>query len=349
MSTLITSWLRAYEALQSRTLAARGAIVLNSGADDARWPRTIGADVIAIGAVLDPHVRALSSRFGGAGIARRWRAAMDDIETIALHEPYTTYVENRSFWRTLSSVCVHLHSEGAALPAPAIWDALLSQLSETIERRNAGPKGDGPFQHFDAKTYDDLFTAQLKHLRALRGSDDMNPDAGMTGGKKPIPRTTNGDVVLLADYWSRQLAAVKDVFGAAGVKQRWQAALADVDATARTGDPNALYPKNNGFWRVLQQTAIHVAAADEAPTKTDLMLDAIRTSLVELPNNLKAGAKAIADGASNLAGNIAHGVGQVAHEAGKGLFGGFGTPMLIGAGLVGLFLITRNANKETQP
>ncbi len=347
MSTPITSWLRAFDGMQSSAMLARGAIELNPGTDDAvRWPRTIGADVIAIAAVVDPQVRALPLRYGGHGIARRWRASMDDLETIALHEPCATYAENRSFWRALASICVQLHAEGAPLPDATIWDALLSQLAEVIEPRNAGPKADGPFKHFDnVNTYDELFGEQYKFLRTLRGADDKDPDAGITGGRKPIPRATNGDVVLLADYWSHQLAAVKDVFGAAGVKQRWQAALVDVDALARTGDPNAIYPKNNSFFRALQQTAVHVAAADEAPTKTDLMIEAIKTSLVQLPQNLKAGAKVIADGASNLAGNIAQGVGNVAHEAGKGLFSGFGTPMLIGAGLIGLYFISRSGKE----
>lgn len=351
MSTLITSWLRAYEAMQSHAMASRGAIELNPGTEDAvRWPRTIGADVIAIAAVIDPHVRALPLRYGGHGIVRRWRSSMDDLEALALNDLSASYAENRSFWRALASICVQLHAEGAPLPPAQTWDALLSQLCERLEPRNVGPKADGPFKHFDhANTFDELFGEQFKYLRELRGSDEMPPEAGSTGARKLIPRTTNGDVVLLADYWTRQLAEVKDVFGAAGVRQRWQAATVDVDTLARTADPNAIYPKNNAFWRALQPTAIHVAVADEAPSKTDMMLDAIRTSLTELPNNLKAGAKAIADGASNLAGNIAHGVGSVAHEAGKGLFSGFGTPMLIGAGLVGLYFLSRSNKQEVTP
>ena len=42
----------------------------------------------------------------------------------------------------------------------------------------------------------------------------------------------------------------------------------------------------------------------------------------------------------------AHAVGKVANDAGKGLFAGFGTPLLIGAGLIGLFLITRSRDHE---
>ena len=37
-----------------------------------------------------------------------------------------------------------------------------------------------------------------------------------------------------------------------------------------------------------------------------------------------------------------------ANEAGKGLFSGFGTPLLIGAGLIGLFLIARSRDESPE-
>lgn len=338
----IDSWQRAFVAIHRTASESRG-IELDGRTDlAARWPRTIGADVVAIAAVFDSALRRVPYGFGGQALARRWTTAMVDIERLALRAPFAAYVANRSFWSILTAACVYLDAQGAAPPGPAIWSALLGQLAERLERRNVGPKGDGPFKHFDGvKTFDDLFIAQLKYLRELRGSDDREPEPGMTGGKKPIPRTTNGDVVQLADYWTQQLDDVKRVMGTDGVEQRWKAALVDV-ALARSEDPNALYAKNNGFWRVLQATAIHVAAADEAPSKTDLMIDSLKDSIVNLPQNIKAGARAVATGAADLA----HGVGRVANEAGKGLFSGFGTPLLVGAGLLGLFLISRR-NRDT--
>jgi hypothetical protein len=76
------------------------------------------------------------------------------------------------------------------------------------------------------------------------------------------------------------------------------------------------------------------------------MVDAVKESIVNLPQNIKAGAAAIASGAADVAGAV----GKVAGEAGKGLFSGFGAPLLIGAGLVGLLLISRNqSNAEARP
>lgn len=346
MSIQITTWLRAYFAMQAAAMESRGFIEINAGEDDvARWPRTIGADVIAIAALLDPFVREQPLRFGGHGLARRWRACMDDLEIHALLAPHREYVENRSFWRTLPSMCVYLHSQGASMPAPELWDALLVQLAEPAELRNVGPSGDGPFKHFDnVKTFDDLYNEQFKYLKQLRGVDELEPEPGMLGAKKQIPRTTNGDVVLLAEYWSKQLASVKEVFGHEEVEKRWKDAKADVDAIARKGDPNAVYPKNNGFWRAMSHTAIHVAVADEAPSKWDMAKDSIKDSIVHLPENVKAGANAVA----NTVADIAQGVGHIANEAGKGLFQGFGTPLLIGAGLLGLYFVSRNKHESAE-
>jgi len=345
MSIQINTWLRAYFALQSTAMESRGFVEINAGEDEAqRWPRTIGADVISIAALVDPIMRDQPLRFGGHGLARRWRACVDDLEQHALVIPHAVYTENRSFWNTLPAVCVYLHSQGATLPPPVFWDAMIAQLAEPTELRNVGPSGDGPFKHFDnVKTFDDLYNEQFKYMRQLRGVDEMQPESGMLGAKKNIPRTTNADVVLLADYWGKQLANVKKVFGHDSVEKRWRDAKADVDATARSGDPNAVYPKNNGFWRALQETAIHVAVADEAPSKWDMAKDSITESITHLPENLKEGASVVA----NTVADIAHGVGKVANEAGKGLFAGFGTPLLIGAGLVGLFLISRSSRSES--
>lgn len=344
----IHTWLRAFFAMEHTASEARGTIEIIADDEAIRWPRTIGADVISIAAVVDLAIREYTHD-EAHDVHARWRSAVHEIEHRALPEPRSPYDGSREFWAALSGACIYLHSRGATLPPAFVWDALLAQLGERLDARNAGPSGSTPFKQFDGvKTFDDLFIAQRAYLTQLRGVDQMDAESGMTGAKKPIPRSTNGDVVTLADYWTKQLGRVKRVFGADGVEKNWRAALVDVDAIARKGDPSALYTKNNAFWRVLQQTAIHVAVADEAPSQTDLMLDALKQSLTDLPANIKAGAKAVVEGASDIAGSVAHGVGHVAQEAGKGLFGGFGVPLLVGGGLVGLFLLTRSGRQKSE-
>src|SRR5262249_1363808 len=159
-------------------------------------------------------------------LAQRWRHTVDDLERYALADPSSTYAENRPFWDTLLAVCVYLHSERAPLLPQDIWDALLAQLAAPLPLRNAGPKSDGPFKHFEnSKTFDDLFLEQFKYLREKHGADK----ASVTGPLGQIPRATNGEVVALAEYWSLQLANVKEIMGHDAIVSEWKATLADVE------------------------------------------------------------------------------------------------------------------------
>lgn len=148
MSIAITTWLRAYFALQQRALETRGFTeVITEDEEVIRTPKTVGDDVIAIASVIDPYVRAQPENFGVYAFGRRWQACIDDLEYNAPVSPRSEYAENQSFWETLPHICVYLHGQGAELPPAEVWEALLDELGG--ELRNAGPKGDGPFKHFD--------------------------------------------------------------------------------------------------------------------------------------------------------------------------------------------------------
>src|SRR5687767_11838054 len=70
MSISITSWLRAFFALQERAMDSRGFFEVQIAEDEfIRWPRTTGSDVISIAAVVDPSIREQPLRFGGHGLA----------------------------------------------------------------------------------------------------------------------------------------------------------------------------------------------------------------------------------------------------------------------------------------
>ena len=335
MSQHIHSWVDGVLALRERAYATRGFVELDDGS---RWPRTTGTDVIAIAAFVDPLVK----KHGTLGILRRWRATLADLQREALPAAHDTYAENRTFWASLEATVVYLDDVAVASPSPALWDALVADIGA---RRNIGPSGDDPISHFDnIKTYDDLYTAQLKLLKAKRGTDALDQPAGFSGGKRDIPRTTNADVLQLATYWSNELAKVKHVFGHDGVVARWTPVIADVDKLAKPGRPDDVYAKNNEFWRELQEVAIQIAVSDEAPSKWDMVVDSVKDSIVHLPQNLGIAASKGAD----LIESAAHAVGKVANEAGKGLFAGLGAPVLIGAGLIGLFLISRNRSHHEE-
>ena len=339
--TTITTWLDGYLELRHCAFADRGAIELPDGT---RWPRTTGEQVAAIAAAFTPAIRANAA----PRVLQRWRAMLSDIQRDAIADLHETYVGNRAFWATLEAVAVYLDNLALRPPTTRAWMALFAVIDsgdDTAGPRNAGPSGEGPFKHFDGiQTFDDLFNAEFKYLRDLRGSDQMKPDAGLAGVERPIPRTTNADVVALADYWTKQLADVKDIMGTDGVTATWRAATADVDQFARHGDPNAVYAKNNAFWRALSQTAIHVAVADEAPSKWDLVKESVTDSIVHLPDTIAS----VASKGVQLVGETAHAAGKVVNEAGKGLLAGAGTPLLIGAGVIGALLLFRGSRRHEE-
>lgn len=357
MSNLIHDWTDAYVVLKRRAEEVRGFIELQPGASELeRWPRTTGADAVAIAALLDLEVQELRASGDAFDLVRRWEACLGDIGRHALVRPGETYPDNRALWRCLARVFVHLASIDVPLPDPAMWTVLLNELGHILALRN-GPKGDGPFKPFaEAKDFTDLYIAQKNHLIAARGFDERDREPapspfgpyGMRYTAIKIPRTTNADVVALVDYWNKQLADVKEITGRDGVERGWKAALVDVDAIARKGDPNALYPKNNAFWRELQETALHVNVADGAPSKWDMAIDSIKDSIKKLPDRLATGAQKAAGAVASVAGDIAQGAGKIVNKAGQGLFSGVGVPLLIGGGLLGVFLIARARRKKEE-
>ncbi len=288
------------------------------------WPRTTGADVIAIAALVDSAVRAN----GTLGILRRWRATLADLQRAALPAPRDTYPQNRSFWASIESVAVFLDDVAVAPPAPAIWDALVDQLGTVVELRNVGPSEDGPLAHFDGiKTYDDLLDcaeevprreARLRHARAATGF------GGATTRSRARPTRTCSS--------SRRTGPPTHEHEARDGLRRHRRDVAR-RARRRRQDREARQARRGlrkeqrvlaSSWKV----AVQVAVSDEAPTKWDMVVSSVKDSVTHLPENLGAAASKGAD----LLASAAHAVGKVVNEAGKGLFAGLGTPVLIGAG-----------------
>ena len=320
----IHSWVDGFLTLREHAFATRGAIELDSGA---RWPRTTGDDVVTIAALFDPAIR----DYGSAGLRRRWQLALDEIKHEALPAPASAFAENRALWPTLEVAAIALDDDAAPLPAATTWRALFDEVGRASPR-NVGPSGAVPFGPFQGvKTFDDLYLAQYKLLRDQRGADTLAPPAGFGGAAKPIPRTTNADVLQLAAYWGPLIAASKHIMGKDTAIAHWTTAMSDVDKLAKTGKPTDIYPKNNEFWRTLNDTAIQVAVADEAPTTWNLVVDSVKDSVTHLPENIQ---------------HAMHVVGNSASAVGEGLLGLLKKPLYVGAGLVGLYLLTRNRRQE---
>src|SRR5688500_14940505 len=113
MPITVTSWLRLYFALHERAIDRRGVVEVRNHEDDVvRWPRTRGGDVIEIASLLDPYLRAQPLRFGGHGLARRWRACVDEVARCSVQAEYP---HNQTFWPAVAAICVYLHAQRAPL------------------------------------------------------------------------------------------------------------------------------------------------------------------------------------------------------------------------------------------
>jgi hypothetical protein len=95
-----------------------------------------------------------------------------------------------------------------------------------------------------------------------------------------VPRTTNRDVLQLATLWSFALIKAEPkaaalgsehraMTGLDGVRRRWRAVMADIDALARSGDPHAVYLKNHEFWSTTAALSVTLSVVDDLPLSLD--------------------------------------------------------------------------------
>jgi hypothetical protein len=135
MSIEITSWLRVFFAVRERAAELRGLCEWSAGTSERRaWPRTTGADAIAIVSVFDPAIRLRGLRYT-SGIGRQWRACIDDLARCAPHEEVAA---NAALWSVLAAASTYLHAVGAPLPAPSAWHRL--RIAAGLERDPATGK-----------------------------------------------------------------------------------------------------------------------------------------------------------------------------------------------------------------
>jgi len=228
-----------------------------------------------------------------------------------------------------------------AAPDDTTWPRWLKLLGAPAFVRNVGPKEDGPFAHFDnIKTYDDLYAA-VRLLADKRGADREGAAACEAGASYPIPRTTNSDVAPARDVLDRGAREGEARRCHVAIAAKWHTTLADVDKLAKPGKPDAVYAKNK---RVLarheacrrSRCDLRRGAEQVGHCSSTRSRTASRTCPTISPK-AREGRARVAD----LAAGAANTVARSRTRRAKGLFSGSGTPLLIGAGLVGLFLITR--------
>ena len=141
------------------------------------------------------------------------------------------------------------------------------------------------------------------------------------------------------------MGGIADPPGLVVERTRWQAAMADVDKIARTGNSRDVYPKNDAFWRTSRSLATTLDASHQQPTPSQLWIDTPEDAEKRLPERLLEFAKDLPGRIADAAGAVAHAVNDIGREAGAGFFGGLGVPLLVGTGgLVVLWLLLRRSN-----
>jgi hypothetical protein len=368
------TWNDVYQELWRNAAQSRGTITTVGDLPGAprystlpEWPRTIGADLIAIASLVDPILSETPLRPGGYGITRLWQTQVIEIESIAFANPTSEYVHNRAFWSTLLAVAAHLCTMGAPTPDDEAWEALTGALwSPAIDYRNAA----GPTSHtITAATFSEMWEAlRADHARA-RGVDVRDDELG---GALDVPRTTNADVLMLEGYWSRPLVQLQvgvmtgalpspDDFE--DIQLEWQAITGRVDVDAVHGTPSRAYPGNLEFWRASRALAVALDLLQVRPLPY-VVIDEMSASPVApgrppapspapspAPAKPKPAPMDLSSRLNNLADHALTKVAQAVNDAGDRLVATVGRPLLFtGATLAALLLVLHaTARCECEP
>lgn len=320
------------------------------------WPRTTGADAIAIASLVDPILSATPLRPGGYGITRLWQTAIIEIEAIAFPMPTAEYIHNRALWSTLLAVAAHLNTMGAPVPDEETWGAVLATLwSPAVAYRNAtGPQSGPQTQTLTAPTYERMWDTLRAALATARGFDRRDDEIG---GTIDVPRTTSAEVRRLAAYWGRALVQLqlKVISGAVpspeefeDLQLEWQAVAGAVDEDAVHGNTHEVYPGNLEFWRATSalSTVLDVLEAGPAPYE---LVDAGKPApptpgRPAVPDAPPAKPKATDPSSrfNEAADTAVTALAHLVHDASAGLVKTVGRPLLItGAAVAALILLLR--------
>jgi hypothetical protein len=361
----LVTWNDAYHDLWMQAAQSRGTVTATGGLAGAswpmtlpEWPRTTGADAIAIAAVIDPILSAMSPCAGISAVTRLWQRAIVDLDRAAVPSPSLEYAHNRTFWSTVLTVAAYLSTFAAPVPSDEIWDALEAVLwSPAIEHRNATAPSN---RTLTASTYSGMWETLRAELARARGSDLRDDELG---GIIEVPRTANGDALQLEAYWSRALVQLqlRVMTGAMptpenfeDVQLEWQAVSAGIAYDGVLGRAADSYPANLELWRATRALALALELLEVRPGPY-VLIDAPTPAAAAAPWGGPASARAPAatpkatDLSSRLSNFVDDAVNAMAHafnDASHKLVTTVGRPLLFtGAAVATLLLIL----KATEP
>lgn len=152
------------------------------------------------------------------------------------------------------------------------------------------------------------------------------------------PETTNGEIRQLAEVWTKLQRRVLrwDLSRARQHADEWKEALSVIETATAGADKEATFERNDDFWlRWTKRQAIYLSAVRDQPSKRDMIIDSIKDAVKHLPENLASGAETVADAGAAVGKKAGEVVTAPVRGVFNGLFGKLGTPLLIGAAVVG--------------
>ena len=330
------------------------------------WPRTSGADAIAIASLVDPILSATPLRPGGYGITRLWQSAVIEMEAVAFPMPTAEYIHNRALWSTLLAVAAHLSTMGAPVPDEATWEAVLGTLwSPAVAYRNAsGPPSTPPTKTLTAPTFERMWETLHNELAFARGFDRRDDEIG---GTIAVPRTTRADVRQLEAYWGRALAQLQlqVITGAVpspeefeDLQLEWQAVAHAIDEDAVRGNALGIYPSNLEFWRATSALSSVLGVLDTigaAPAPYELsesgtpapptpapLAPNVPPTPAPPPVPTQPKATDLSSRLNDAADSAVNALAHLVHDASAGLVRTVGRPLLVtGAAMAAVILLLR--------
>jgi len=261
-SSAIRSWSDTYQRLRAKAEASRGMVTLTAGTGpSATFPHTTSRDAFAIALVFDTAVTDHASR----SLVARW---IGESELLAgePEDSTVTYVGNRSFWETLTAAAIELDRAHAPLPAQSLIDDVMRELEATrpIAQQMHHTAGTTLVTVLAEQSWKAMAVRQFEFFRMLRGEA-----VGESPFMPTVPATCNADVLVLADYWTDQLARVghnaHDTYHRLA-HSCWREVLHRVMRHASHAPALDTYAHNTEFWNALLLLTTQSDVRDASPT-----------------------------------------------------------------------------------
>jgi len=131
--------------------------------------------------------------------------------------------------------------------------------------------------------------------------------ATLGANQKPIPRTTNSDVLQIATHWSRELKKVspQDAHDRRD-HARWKQCVDTVSKLADPNKPDAEYAKNEVFWQVCtRRLSVYLDARKSVPSRWQIFKESVVETIAGVPGVLGDATKTTAGLVSGAAGGVA--------------------------------------------